>query len=202
VRAVGHAGWSVGTASGHDDHLTDRNEARVVHLTSANAPVEVLASIRELLDKAFAGEFTDDDWSHTLGGTHVLVRDGDDVVAHAAVVARDLEIGTDPFRAGYVEGVATAPSRRGSGLGSAAMVEASRVVLADFEVGVLSTSVHHFYERLGWERWQGPTFVRRGDQLTRTEVEDDGIMVLRFGPSAGLDLTAAITCAARSGDDW
>ncbi len=50
----------------------------------------------------------------------------------------------------------------------------------------------------------GPTFVRDGDQLERgeDEDEDDGIMVLRFGASAEVDLTASITCQARVGDDW
>jgi aminoglycoside 2'-N-acetyltransferase I len=158
--------------------------------------------VRALLDDAFAGEFSDDDWAHTLGGTHVLVRDGDDVVAHAAIVARDLDIGDRRWRAGYVEGVATASRRQGSRFGTAAMHEAARVVHAGFELGALATSVHPFYERLGWERWQGPSFVRRGDATVRTEDEDDGIMVLRFGPSTGLDLTEPITCESRRGDDW
>jgi hypothetical protein len=36
----------------------------------------------------------------------------------------------------------------------------------------------------------------------RTPEEDGGIMVLRFGATATLDLTAAISCEARAGDDW
>jgi aminoglycoside 2'-N-acetyltransferase I len=75
-------------------------------------------------------------------------------------------------------------------------------VRESFELGGLSTAHHHFYERLGWERWQGPTYVRDGDDVIRTEEEDDGVMVLRFGPSATIDLTAPITCEARPGDDW
>lgn len=67
---------------------------------------------------------------------------------------------------------------------------------------MLSTSAHAFYEALGWERWQGPTYVRDGETVVRTEDEDDGIMVLRNGPSAGLDLAQALTCDARPGDDW
>ena len=45
-------------------------------------------------------------------------------------------------------------------------------------------------------------FVRRGSTTVRTPDDDDGIMVLRFGPSASIDLTAPISCDARSGDDW
>lgn len=52
-----------------------------------------------------------------------------------------------------------------------------------------------------WERWQGPTFARDGAELIRTE-EDEGVMVLRFGPSESIDLRAPISCEARAGDDW
>ena len=82
------------------------------------------------------------------------------------------------------------------------MNAATDVIRRECELGVLSTSSHDFYGALGWERWRGPTFVRTGGQLVRTEDEDDGIMVLRFGPSQGLDLAAAISCDSRTGDDW
>ena len=60
-----------------------------------------------------------------------------------------------------------------------------------------------FYERLGWERWQGPTYVRTAvGELHRTEEDDDGVMVLRTGPTADLDLTGPLACEERPGDDW
>ena len=165
-------------------------------------PTDVLADLRDLLDAAFGGEFSADDWRHALGGRHVIVRDGGVIVAHAAVVERELDVGGQRFRSGYVEGVATAPARQGQGFGTAAMRAAAGVIREQFEIGALSTGEHHFYERLGWRRWRGPTFVRDGDALLRTEDEDDGVMVLSFGPSADIHLTAAITCEARAGDDW
>ena len=124
------------------------------------------------------------------------------VVAHAAVVPRLLEIGPQAVRAGYVEGVATDPGRQGEGLGSLAMTEVAALLCHRFELGALSTGRHAFYGRLGWERWQGPTFARHGDRRVRTEEDDDGVMVLRFGPTTGLDLTAALVCEGREGDDW
>ena len=45
-------------------------------------------------------------------------------------------------------------------------------------------------------------FVRNSEALIRTEDEDDGLMVLRCGPSADIDLAARIVCERRSGDDW
>jgi aminoglycoside 2'-N-acetyltransferase I len=157
-----------------------------------------LARVRALLLDAFGGEFTDDDWAHTLGGWHVLV--GEE--AHAAVVERTIEIGGRALRAGYVEGVATAPTLQGRGLGSSVMRRVGELLRDRFDLGVLSTGSHGFYERLGWNRWQGPSYVRHGDRVVRTADEDAGIMVLRYGTTARLDLTQTITCETRPGDDW
>ena len=159
--------------------------------------------IRRLLDSAFDGGFSADDWEHMLGGRHVLVRDGSALVAHAAVVLRTLWVGPTPFATGYIEGVATVPAHHGRGLGSLAMLHAGRLVRDDFELGALSTDRWSFYARLGWERWQGPTYVRSVDgSLTRTPDEDDGVMVLRFGRSLDIDLSSSLTCQDRPGDAW
>jgi aminoglycoside 2'-N-acetyltransferase I len=178
----------------------------VAHALDVSTTVELAPErrreIRALLDCAFAGEFADTDWQNALGGRHVTLVDPTGVVAHAAVVPRVLEVAGRPFRTGYVEAVATAPERRDAGLGSLVMVQIDEIIRREFELGALSTGRHRFYERLGWERWQGPTFVRDGARLVRTEEEDDGVMVLRFGPSAAIDLAAPITCTPRPGDDW
>jgi aminoglycoside 2'-N-acetyltransferase I len=162
----------------------------------------LLAEIRRLLVEAFEGDFSDEDWENTLGGWHVVVEDGDAVVSHAAVVPRVLEVAARPLRTGYVEGVATAAGRRREGLGTLAMADITELVRREFEMGALSTGEHRFYERLGWERWRGPTFVRRGSAMIRTEEDDDGLMVLRFGPSKDVELTASLSCESRPGDDW
>ena len=171
-------------------------------LTTGEAPGGLLEKVRQLLEDAFEGDFSDDDWEHTLGGWHVVITEGSAPVSHAAVVPRALEVGGRRLRSGYVEGVATAPGRQRGGLGSFAMSQVADLLRGRFEIGALSTGRHSFYERLGWERWRGPTFVRRGSELIRTEEDDDGLMVLRFGPSLELDLTAPISCEARTGDDW
>jgi aminoglycoside 2'-N-acetyltransferase I len=169
---------------------------------STDASEDLRQEIRQLLDAAFGGGFSEEDWEHTVGGWHVTVSDGDAVVAHAAVIERRLEVAGQPFRTGYVEGVATAPDRQGQRLGSAAMAELTTFIRREFEFGALSSDRHTFYGRCGWERWQGPSFVRQGTELIRTEDEDDGVMALRFGPSAAVDLAAPIACEARRGDDW
>ena len=174
--------------------------------TTSEAPVGVLDKIRRLLEQAFDDGFSDDDWQHTRGGWHVVILDDMDdgmaPVAHAAVVPRVLEVAGRPWHSGYVEGVATAPGRQREGLGSLAMSQLAPILRGNFDMGALSTGRHDFYERLGWERWRGPSFARRGRELIRTAEDDDGLMVLRFGPSRDLDLSAAIVCESRTGDDW
>ena len=154
------------------------------------------------MDEAFGGRFADTDWDHALGGWHVLVTDGGALVAHASVVPRELHVDGRPVEAGYVEAVATAPARQGQGLGTLAMRGIDALIRRHHQLGALSTGLHAFYERLGWERWRGPTSVRTPDGLVRTPDEDDGIMVLRFGSTAGVDLGAPLSCEARRGDDW
>ena len=158
-----------------------------------------LAEIRRLLERAFPDDFTEDDWDHTQGGWHITAREGGAAVAYVAVVARAIDVGATRYRTGYVEAVATDPPAQGRGLGSAVMRAAADIIREHFEMGALATDLHRFYERLGWVRWQGPTFVRTADDLVRS---DDAIMALMFGPSADLDVSARITCEGRQGDDW
>jgi aminoglycoside 2'-N-acetyltransferase I len=171
-------------------------------LPTARLEEPVVEAVRRLCDAAFGGTFSDDDWLHALGGHHVLVEDGTQVVAHAAVVPRELIVGERPYRTGYVEAVATAPARQREGLGTLAMRSVDAVLRRSFAMGGLSTGEWGFYEKLGWERWRGPTYVRDGVHVTRTSDDDGSIMVLRYGPSAAVDLTMAITCTTRAGDVW
>ncbi len=170
-------------------------------LRSDDVSAAGLAEIRGLITDAFDGMFSDHDWNHTLGGWHVTAVDHS-LLAHAAVVERSIQVGGRQVGAGYVEGVATIPSRQRTGLGSAVMSKIGELLEAEYELGFLSTGLHGFYERLGWKRWQGPTFVRYGSDIVRSAEEDDGIMVLRYGSMADLSLELPICCQARSGDDW
>lgn len=175
---------------------------RVQSFTSSEASPQTLANIRELLQHAFENGFSAEDWAHTIGGHHVTVNDDGALVAHAAAIPRRLHIGRRPYSAGYVEGVATRADVRSRGYGSLAVSELATTIRRFYEIGALSTGRPSFYERRGWERWRGPSYVRAGSRLIRTEDEDDGLLVLRFGPSATVDLTASIACEARTGDDW
>jgi len=175
---------------------------RLVVAESAELDEATVVSLHRLWQAAF-DDFSVEDADHSFGGVHALLLERGEVVSHASVVPRDLVVGDRSFAAGYVEGVATAPGQQGGGLGSRVMTELGRVIRERHTFAALSTSSTGFYRRLGWERWRGPTYVRLGDgSLQRTEDEDDGIMVLRFGLSAGVDLTSSLTCDDRPGDAW
>ena len=175
-------------------------------LTAGTAELDgrELEAVRRLLFQAFAGRFDEHDWAHTLGGTHVLVSEEDGPVAHGAVVPRTLVAGGRALRAGYIEGVATRGDRRGRGLATLVVRELGRVVQRTYELGALSdgTGIPGFYHRLGWETWQGPTWVDGPDGPVRTAEEDGGVLVLRTPATAGLDLAAPLTCDWRAGDVW
>jgi aminoglycoside 2'-N-acetyltransferase I len=165
---------------------------------------EELAALRRLVFEAFGGRFDEHDWDHTLGGVHVLAEEDGVVVAHGAVVGRTMVAGGRALRTGYVEGVATRGDRRGRGLATLVMAEAGRVVAEGHELGALAdgTRIPGFYQRLGWETWQGPTFVAGPEGPERTAEEDGSVLVLRTAATATLDLSGPITCDWRPGDVW
>ena len=170
--------------------------------SSAELGADGLPELRALMDAAFGTRFDDLDFDHCLGGTHVVLRLDGVVVAHAAVVPRRLLVGERVLRCGYVEAVATHPDHQGQGLGTAVMDLADELVRRCFDVGALSTSAHRFYERLGWSRWRGPTYVVRGGTWVRCRSEDGAVMVLPVRPSDPLDPGLPVAVDERPGDDW
>ena len=146
--------------------------------------------------------FQDDDWAHALGGLHFVLDLDGEVVSHASVVERTIEIGVRPLRTAYVEAVATAPNLQGHGHGSIVMEAASAHIRESFELGALGTGRHAFYERLGWQTWVGPAFVRAPEGLQRTPDDEGYILVLRTPTSPPFELTEPISCDWRPGDVW
>jgi aminoglycoside 2'-N-acetyltransferase I len=179
----------------------------IEHLSSAELTPALVKQIRALVDAAFTrngvNTFSEDDWQHALGGLHLLAVSDGQVVSHAAVVRRELYVAGRPLRTGYVEAVATQPGLHGRGYGTLVMRPAGVYIAANFELGALATGSHGFYERLGWQTWRGPTYVRQRDGETARSSEDDGsIMVLATPSSPALDLDAPISCEWRPGDSW
>lgn len=178
------------------------NNFDVTAATTDDLSAVVLQAIHDLMLVAFDGDFPDEDWEHTIGGTHFFVTEEAEVVSHASVVPRHLHADGSSFRTGYVEGVATHPDHRHRGLGLAVVTAATDHVRSEYELGGLGTDLFSFYARAGWERWRGKTFARTSRGLIHTADEDGYVMVLRFGASATLDLDSEISCEERNGDDW
>jgi aminoglycoside 2'-N-acetyltransferase I len=172
--------------------------------TADLTPVE-LKVVRTLCDAAWAGEheeFAEDDWQHALGGMHVLVEDGEELLAHGSVVPRTLRAGGIDVATGYVEALATRPAHQRRGYGTAVMRAVTAYVDQTFALGALCTGVPAFYERLGWRLWLGPTSVIV-DGAARPTPDEDGTVLVRLTPSSpALDLSQPISCDWRRGDVW
>lgn len=176
----------------------------VVEITlaeSADLDEGARAQLRRLWDAAFRS-FSDDDAAHAFGGVHALAYDGRELVGHASAAPRRLFVGERPWDTGYVEAVAVSPARQRSGIGAALMRALDTELRRRWTLGALSTGTHYFYESLGWERWRGPSYVRTLEGTRHADGEHGGVMVLRFGPSATVDLAAPIMCEDRPGDAW
>jgi len=183
----------------------------VVHtMATASLDAAFARALREMLDVAFEGDFADSDWEHSLGGLRIWVNDERGrVVSQASVVPRRLRIDGVEVHTGYVEAVATVEEFRGQGFGTAVMRKAAEVIHEQYDLGALSTGEHGFYERLGWERWLGPTYAAEGPgdgtKKIRTEDEDGGILILRSRRGASAwrgGLTGEIVADWRAGDIW
>ncbi|OBF54502.1 aminoglycoside N-acetyltransferase AAC(2')-Ic [Mycobacterium sp. 852002-50816_SCH5313054-b] len=174
--------------------------ARLVH--TADLDGETRQRVREMVTAAFAGDFTDDDWEHTLGGMHALIWQHGAIIAHAAVIQRRLCYGDDALRCGYVEGVAVREDCRGQGLVHALLDGVEQVIRGAYEVGAASSSdaARAVYTARRWLRWRGPTSVLAPTGPVRTPDDDGGVYVLPVGIS--LDTSAALTCDWRAGDVW
>ena len=175
-------------------------EVQVAH-TAWLGPQE-LRAMRVLLDEAFNGDVTDDDYEHALGGMHALVWEGAELIGHGSVVMRRLLHGGRALRTGYVEGVAVRSDRRRLGHGAAVMTALERVIRAAYEIGALGASdeATQFYAERGWQVWRGTASVISPTGIERTEEEEGAIYVLPV--TAQLIPGGDLACDWRGGDVW
>ncbi|MGW0119812.1 GNAT family N-acetyltransferase [Streptomyces sp. NPDC003327] len=131
-------------------------------MTVRTAPTHALGddrlrALRALLDAAFDGDFSDEDWDHGLGGVHAWIEDARGIAAHGAVVQRRVLHAGRSHRVGYVEGVAVRADVRRRGLGGAVMAELERVIDRTHRFGALSASDEGaaLYRARGWRLWEG-----------------------------------------------
>ena len=136
-----------------------------------------------------------------VDATHLLGFYKHTVVCHALWVTRHLQAGTNPImHTAYVEAVATDADYRKRGFASAIM---KRVIgeIQDYDLAALSPSNVAFYERLGWERWRGPLFIRKNDNLIPS-VDEEEVMIFRLPKTPVLDIHAPLSAEWRAGELW
>ena len=162
---------------------------------------ENLSAIRDLLNVAYEGEFSEEDWLHTFGGARFVGLIDQEIVAHGAVIARDFMINSQARRVGYLEGVAVSVRHQGIGIGSQLLLSMSEFAASEYPVSMLSTDEFEFYSRFGWNRFQGKSGVLLDGSLTLTPDEDNGLMYLT-GKAGFPEEIHTAHCDAREGDDW
>lgn len=174
----------------------------IVRLRTEDTTEKFLVELRELLINAFGSRFSEDDWEHGLGGTHLCLHESGKLISHAAVVPRRLYINDQSVYCGYLENVATQPDRQHQSFGSRILQESNNLITNEFELGALSSSSKPFYRKFGWQDWQGPSYVLQNGQWLRSQSEDRGIMILTTKANSSWNLNSRIACEDRPGDAW
>lgn len=176
--------------------------ARRVVAHTSELTAETLAATEAMLRAAFDGDFTDDDWEHCLGGMHVLVLEGDEPTAHAAVVQRRLLHRRRALRSGYIEGVAVRGDRRGQGYAATVMDAVESICAAAYDIGALGATDRAlgFYTARGWLPWRGTCSALTPEGIVSTPADAESLLVLPG--DAEIDPGGEITCDYRPGELW
>ncbi|MFE0516892.1 GNAT family N-acetyltransferase [Streptomyces sp. NPDC058964] len=172
---------------------------RTAH-TADLAPDE-LRAVRALLDRAFDGDFGDEDFEHGLGGVHALVHDGAGLAAHGAVVMRRARHRGRWLRIGHVEALGVRPDVRRNGLGGRVMEALERFVDRAYDLGALSASDDgaRLYAARGWQPWTGRVHALSPDGIVRLP-EEEGSTYVRPALAGPLDPAEELLFDWRNGD--
>ena len=171
----------------------------IKHVVEINPHLE--SSIRALLEVAYEGDFSSEDWEHTFGGQYFIGYLDETIIAHGCVVPRNMTIDGQGLIVGYVEAIAVSPTLWRQGFGTQLMTHITKFCKNNYELSMLSTDENEFYKRLGWRNFLGESFVRNGDLEVRSTEEDEGLMVLN-GKDSQIGKIRRAVCEMRSGDSW
>jgi len=73
--------------------------------------------------------------------------------------------------------------------------------IRDFDLAALSPFSVAYYERLGWELWRGPLWIRTEDGPLPSPA-DEAVMILRLPHTPILDLRQPLSAEWREGELW
>lgn len=139
--------------------------------------------------------------SQFVDPVHVLGFLNEQLVSHALWITRYLQPkGLPLLRTAYVEAVATHPDFQHRGFASAITRKVVEEI-KDFDIAGLAPFSVDYYARLGWEKWRGPLYERRGGKLIASPT-DERVMIHRLPKTPELDLDTAISIEWRVGEVW
>lgn len=176
----------------------------VVIAESGELGMAQLSAAEALVRSAFGSSFRSHDWLHAVEGVHVVLTDGQALVAFAAVVNRTLHHNGVAFDTGYIEGVAVCADHQGRGLGRLVMDHAEAIIHTRHRLGALNAveTAATFYAARGWQPWTGHTQAESPVGVIDTYDDSDRIYLRHPAPSEPLDPDAALICDWRPGDLW
>lgn len=178
--------------------MEDQLQLKVVN--SESLPDADRSTIISLCNRAYE-EDLEPLFNTFMTATHALGYYAQFLVSHAMWVNRWLQIGTNPvMHTAYIEMVATEKTYRSRGFVTAIM-KCVADEIQDFDLGALSPFSVAYYERLGWELWRGPLFIRTDSGLIRTPRDGD-VMILRLPRTPNLDVNAPLSAEWREGELW
>ena len=157
--------------------------------------------LRDLLNDAFEGDFSEEDWQHTYGGIRFMGYLNDELIGHGAVVSRNMNVDDKKINVGYVEAIAIVSAHCRKGFGSRLMEEITAYCQSKFSLSMLSTGEKAFYRRHGWLDFEGESYISLNQVEMRSKEEDEGLMYL-FGMNEIAGMPKKIVCESRSGDAW
>lgn len=160
-----------------------------------------LRELRSILEETFGPRFDDVAWEHCLGGTHYFLRYQGELVSHVSFAPRLLWQDGRRLNGVYGESMVTVPRLQGRGIGTIVAAMATADVSLHYEIGAFASSKYRFYERLGWRKWEGPTFVLT-ESGRRPAAPDRGAVMALLPKGSAIDPRGDLTTDWREGDIW
>ena len=174
---------------------------QIAQITDVDLNQSIEAELLELMNDAFEGDLSEEDWQHTYGGIRFMGYLNDELIGHGAVILRSMKVDGDEIKVGYVEAIAIDPRHWRQGYGSRLISEITLYCRSKFSFSMLSTSEKAFYRKYGWMDFEGESYVSQAEVEVRSKEEDEGLMYL-FGRNEIARVPRKIVCESRSGDAW
>ena len=176
-------------------------------IAAQQLPASVRSEIQLLCNSAYGEDLSYLFAAYTVDW-YILAHLDNRLVGNAMIVTRWLQAGHGPLlRTAYVEMMATAPGYQGRGIGSSVMQRLAKVAAdGGYDLAALCPADTGIYNRLGWEYWIGPLFIRRSicpgkETPALIPTPEEQVMVLRLPETPTLDLRQSLSAEWREGGE-